>query len=108
VSGGAAAWFLVRLAMAVTYVDQVMAYLALSANRTAFIDAISLAAFAGTSFTRRYGSNGVQVASVNLDPPDDFRIQQLIQDDLRIPALATSAASVTSASRSTTAFASSK
>ena len=51
-SGGAAAWFLVRLAMAVTYVDQVMAYLALSTNCTAFIDAISLAAFAGTSFTR--------------------------------------------------------
>jgi hypothetical protein len=70
--------------MAVTYVDQVMAYLALSANRTAFIDAISLAAFAGTSFTRRYSSNGFQVDSVSLDPPDDFRIQQLIQDDIRI------------------------
>ena len=70
--------------MAVTYVDQVMAYLALSANRTAFIDAISLAAFAGTSFTRRYGSNGFQVDSVSLDPPGDFQIQQLVQDDLRI------------------------
>jgi hypothetical protein len=92
--------------MAVTYVDQVMAYLAHESHR--FIDAISLAAFACTSFTRRYGSNGFKVDNVSLDPPDDFRIQQLIQDDLRIPASATNAASVTSASGSTTAFASSK
>jgi hypothetical protein len=70
--------------MAVTYVDQVMAYLALGANRTAFINAIGLAAFAGTSFTRRYGNSGFQVDSVSLDPPSDLRIQQLIQDDLRI------------------------
>jgi hypothetical protein len=70
--------------MPVTYVDQVMAYLALGANRTAFINAIGLAAFAGTSFTRRYGNSGFQVDSVSLDPPSDLRIQQLIQDDLRI------------------------
>jgi hypothetical protein len=82
--GGTAAWSLARLAMAVTYVDQVMAFLALGANRTAFIDAIGLAAFAGASFTRRYGSSGFQVDSVSLDAPGDFRIQQLVQDDLRI------------------------
>jgi hypothetical protein len=70
--------------MAITYVDQVMAYLALDANRTVFINAIGLAAYAATSFTRRYGDNGFQVDSVGLESPVDFQLQQLVQDDLRI------------------------
>jgi hypothetical protein len=37
----------------------------------------------GHGLSGAYGSNGFQVDSVSLDPPDDFRIQQLIQDDLR-------------------------
>ncbi len=70
--------------MPVTYVDQVMAYLASTANRTTFVDAIGLAAFAGTSFTRRYGSNGFLVDSVSLTAPTDFQIQELVQDELRL------------------------
>jgi hypothetical protein len=70
--------------MAITYIDQVMAYLALDANRTAFINAIGLAAYAGTSFSRRYGDNGFQVDSVSLGSPVAFQLQQLVRDDLRI------------------------
>jgi len=70
--------------MAVTYVDQVMAYLTPVPNRSAFANAIGLATHAGTSFARRYGNNGFQIDSVSLALPGGFRIQQLVQDDLRI------------------------
>lgn len=70
--------------MAVTFVDQVLANLATSANRAAFINTIGLAAFAGTSFNRRYGANGFQVDGVALGPVTDFRVQQLVRDDFRI------------------------
>lgn len=69
--------------MPVTFVDQLMAYLATSANLTTLINSISLAAYAGTSFTRQYGQNGFQVDSVALAAPQGFQLQQLILDDLR-------------------------
>ena len=83
-SGGAAAWFLVRLAMAVTYVDQVMAYLALMAA-TDFKSTVS----ASTRPTTFGSSNSSKTISAS-------------------PASATNGPSVTSASGSTTVFASSK
>jgi hypothetical protein len=70
--------------MAVTFVDQVMANLATSANRAAFINTIALTTFAATSFTRRYGANGFTVDNVVLGPVADFQLQQLVRDDFRI------------------------
>jgi len=70
--------------MAVTFVDQVLAYLATSANRDPFIAAIGLAAYAGTSFTRRYGQGSFQVDGVTLGEPNDFHLQLPIMDDLRV------------------------
>jgi hypothetical protein len=70
--------------MAVTFVDQVMANLATSANRGTFINTIGLAAFAATSFTRRYAAGGFQVDNVGLGPVANFQLQQLVRDDFRI------------------------
>ena len=70
--------------MAVTFVDQVLANLATSANRAAFINTIGLAGFAATSFSRRYGTGGFQVDKVTLGPLANFQLQQLIRDDFRI------------------------
>jgi hypothetical protein len=70
--------------MAVTFADQVLAYIANSANQNTFVNTIGLSAFAGASFAARYGQNSVQVDNVALDNLDAFRLQQVIQDDLRI------------------------
>ena len=70
--------------MAVTYVDQVMAYLATDANRPAFNAAIGLPAFAGRSFTRRYGIEGYAVDSVALADPLDYAFQRLVDDQARL------------------------
>jgi hypothetical protein len=70
--------------MPVTFVDQLMGYLSNSANVPAFIQAIQLGAFAGESFTRRYGQNGFQVDAVALGTPAGFQLQELVLDDLRL------------------------
>src|SRR5947207_3593605 len=70
--------------MAVNFVDELMAFIAIPANMTTFITTIGLAAYAGTSFTRRYGQNGFQVDSVTLNSPDNVQFQDLILDDPRI------------------------
>jgi hypothetical protein len=70
--------------MAVTFVDQVMANLATSANRAPFINTIGLGAFAATSFARRYGASGFQVDSVALGPVSDLQLQQPVLDDFRV------------------------
>jgi hypothetical protein len=70
--------------MPVTFTDQVLAYLASSANQSTFISTIGLAAFSSASFAARYAQNSFQVDNVTLDNLDAFRLQQAIQDDLRI------------------------
>src|SRR3954454_16832990 len=70
--------------MPVGFVDQVMAYLAVDANRAAFTGAIGLPAYAGKSFARRYGVQGFQVDSVTLEPPADFRLQQIVDNQARL------------------------
>jgi len=70
--------------MPVTFVDQVMANLATSANRATFVNTIGLAAFAQTSFSRRYGTDGVTVDNVALGPVEDFQLQQLVRNDFRM------------------------
>lgn len=69
--------------MPVTFVDQFMAYIATSANLATFIDSTGLAAYAGTSFTRRYGQNNFEVDSVALAAPEGLQLQEIILDDLR-------------------------
>ncbi len=70
--------------MAVSFVDQIMAYLANSTNRDPFITTIGLATYAGTSFARRYGLDGYQVDGVGLGELNEFRLQVSIQDAMRI------------------------
>jgi hypothetical protein len=70
--------------MAVTFVDQVMAYLTTDANRAAFNNAIGLPAFAGASFLRRYGAGGFQLDGVALDVPTDFQLQQMVESRPRL------------------------
>jgi|GEM_PF-4876103 hypothetical protein len=70
--------------MAISFGDQVLAYLANSANLAPFIGAIGLAAYAGTSFTRQYGQGAFQVDNVQLSGPDDLQLQLPIMDDVRI------------------------
>ena len=70
--------------MTVSFVDQVVAYLANSANDVPFITTIGLAAFAGTSFTQRYGQGGFQVDGVTLGDLSPLKLQMPIMDDIRI------------------------
>src|ERR1700733_11657301 len=70
--------------MPVTFVYQFMAYIVATANLTTFLNTVGLAAYAGTSFTRRYGQNGFQVDSVVLGTPESFLLQELVLDDLRL------------------------
>lgn len=70
--------------MAISFVDQVLSYLAAGANRNPFIAAIGLAAFAGTSFTRRYGQDVFVVDNVTLGAPNQFRLETPVQDDARV------------------------
>jgi hypothetical protein len=68
----------------VSFVDQVVAYLANSVNDVPFISTIGLAAFAGTSFTQRYGQGGFQVDSVTLGDLSPLKLQVPVMDDIRI------------------------
>jgi hypothetical protein len=61
-----------------------MAYLATDANVTAFNAAIGLAAFAGRSFTRRYGDGTFVVDAVTLGDVADFGLQQMVQERPRL------------------------
>jgi hypothetical protein len=70
--------------VAVSFVDQVMAYLANSANRGPFITTIGIATYAGASFARRYGLDGYQIDGVTLGAPNEFRLQVSVQDEIRI------------------------
>ena len=70
--------------MAVGFADQVVAYLANPANQAPFLATVGLSAFAGTSFTRRYGQGGFQVNGVTLGAPADFQFQEFLFDDVRL------------------------
>ncbi|HWE37632.1 MAG TPA: hypothetical protein VG406_13775 [Isosphaeraceae bacterium] len=70
--------------MAIGFVDLLMAHLATPANQGPFLDAVGLAAFAGTSFARRYGQGGFQVDGVTLGAPGGLRFQEWIQDDAHL------------------------
>jgi hypothetical protein len=70
--------------MPVSFVDQLMAFISVPENLTSFISSVGVPAYAGTSFTRRYGQGGFQVDSVALGVPSDFQLQLLILDDPRI------------------------
>ena len=73
--------------MAIGFADQVVAFLANPANpanQGTFPGTVGLAAFAGTSFTRRYGQGGFQVDGVTLGTPSGFRLQELLLDGIRI------------------------
>jgi hypothetical protein len=70
--------------MPISFPDQVVAFLANPANQGPFPGTIGLAAFAASSFTRRYGQGGFQVTGVTLGTPADFRVQELLLDQARI------------------------
>ena len=70
--------------MAVSFADQVAAFMAVSGNQSAFPALVGLAAFATSSFTQRYGSGGFKLNSVTLGVPTSFRFQQLFNGDLRL------------------------
>jgi hypothetical protein len=70
--------------MAISFTDQVTAFLAASGNQSGFPAFVGLAAFATASFTQRYSSGGFQLNSVTLGGPTNFRFQQMFNGDLRL------------------------
>lgn len=70
--------------MGTTYVDEMMAYLVAPSNMASFATAAGLAAYAGSSFTRRYGQDGFQVDGVTLGAAQDLQVQVPVDEDLRI------------------------
>jgi hypothetical protein len=69
--------------MAISFADQVIAFLANPANQSQFSATVGLQAFAVTSFTRRYGQGGFQINGVTLGAPSDFRLQEFLIDGSR-------------------------
>ncbi len=70
--------------MAISFGDQVVAFLAVTANQAQFATLTGLAGFATTSFTNRYGQGGVQVNSVTLGAASNFRFQQPFNCEARL------------------------
>jgi hypothetical protein len=70
--------------MAIGFADQFLAYVAVPANLASFLTTAGLPAFAGTSFTARYGQGGFQVNGVTLGTPEDVQLQRFLYDDVRI------------------------
>lgn len=70
--------------MAVSFADQVIAFLANAANQSQFAATVGLQPFAVTSFTRRYGQRGFQINGVTLGAPSDFRLQEFLSDASRV------------------------
>jgi hypothetical protein len=70
--------------MAISFDDQVAAFLATSANQTQFAATTGLAAFASTSFTQKYGHGGFQLTSLTLGSPAGFRFQEVFNAEARI------------------------
>ena len=70
--------------MAISFGDQVVAFLAVTANQAQFAALTGLAGFATTSFTSRYGQGGFQVNSVTLGAASDFRFQQPFNCETRL------------------------
>src|SRR3712207_1855751 len=70
--------------MAVSFVDQVAAFLAVGVNQSGLSAQIGLPAFATLSFTQKYGNGGFQLKSVTLGAPTDFRFQQAFNADMRL------------------------
>jgi hypothetical protein len=62
----------------------VAAFLANPANQGPFSGQIGLAAFATTSFAKRYGQNGYQINNVTFGAPSDFLLQELLVDQGRV------------------------
>ena len=70
--------------MAISFQDQLMAYLALPANQAQFANLLALSAFASKSFARRFAQNGFQINAVNLGAPSGFRLQELLASGARV------------------------
>lgn len=70
--------------MAISFTDQVAAFLAVSGNQSGFPALVGLAAFATASFTQRYSSGGFKLNTVTLGAPANFRFQQLFNGDVRL------------------------
>jgi hypothetical protein len=70
--------------MPISFPDQVVAFLANLTNQGTFPGTIGLAAFATTSFTRRYGQGGFEVTGVTLGTPSDFHFQEFLLDQARV------------------------
>ncbi|MGZ3196539.1 MAG: hypothetical protein ACXU60_05510 [Croceibacterium sp.] len=68
----------------ISFADQAVAFLAQASNQGTFPGMVGLAAFAGTSLTRRYGQGGLQVNGVTLGTPSAFRLQELLLDGMRV------------------------
>src|ERR1700689_908851 len=70
--------------MAVSFADQVTAFLGVGANQSGFPAQIGLPTFATSSFTQKYGSGGFELNSVTLGAPADFHFQQAFNADMRL------------------------
>jgi hypothetical protein len=70
--------------MAVGFADQVVAFLANPANQVPFVGTVGLGAFAGTSFTKRYGQGGFEVDGVTLGNPANVQVEEFLSDAVRI------------------------
>ena len=81
------------MATVISFADQAVAFLAQASNQSTFPGMVGLAAFAGTSLTRRYGQGGLQVNGVTLGTPSAFRLQELLLDGMRVTDPARSGAS---------------
>ena len=70
--------------MAISFVDQVAAFLAVAGNQSGFPALVGLSAFATTSFTQRYSTGGFVLNTVNLGAPANFQFQRLFNGDMRL------------------------
>jgi hypothetical protein len=72
-----------QVGMAISFDDQVAAFLAVTTNQAQFAATTGLAAFATTSFTQKYGQGGFQLSTVTLGAPSTFRVQEVFNSERR-------------------------
>jgi hypothetical protein len=70
--------------LAVTFVDQLLAFLATPDNQSGFPAKVGMAAFADTSFKRRYSREGFDVSGVSLFAPSSFRLQEMFVGETKM------------------------
>jgi hypothetical protein len=70
--------------MAVSFADQILAFLAVPANVGPFLNTIGLAGFAGASFARRYGQGGFAVDGVTLGTPSGLALEVFLANEVRL------------------------